>query len=92
MIRVGLELEDLLVDGRRPGVEAFSTEARGGRTKLLDGEVGAPGAHVQIAEEVRGIPVVRLRFDETAVLSDSLIQLALAYQVFRLAKCGSTIG
>ena len=59
--------------------------------ELLDRLVDLAGAHVEVAERVRRVPVARLFLDQAQVLRDGSIELALPEQFLGVAECGGAI-
>ena len=80
-LMVGLELEDLLEDGRGFDELAFFAQRVGDLQELFDRLVDLAGARVEIAERVRRVPVVRLVFDNAQVFCDSGFEFALPKQL-----------
>jgi hypothetical protein len=73
---VRLDLEDLLVERRGLWIEALAGQVIRDAGVLLDALLDLLGAHVQIAERVRRVPVTRLGLDDLYVLGDGGVDLA----------------
>ena len=71
--------------------EPFFAQAVGDADELLDRLVDLPGADVEIAERVGGVPVARLILDEAQILRDGRFELALAEQLLGVLECGGAI-
>jgi hypothetical protein len=91
MLVVGPDLDDLLVERRGLGPETFAAEAVGNARELLDRLVALPGAHVEIAENVRGVPILRLILDDAQVLRDGRFELPLPEQLLGISQDQWTI-
>src|SRR5258705_12818479 len=88
---IGLELENLLVDGGGLGADAFLVEAVGDLAVLRDRLVDLTGARVEVAERVGEVPVAGLILDQAYVLRDGVGQFALPDQFLGVAKRGGAI-
>jgi hypothetical protein len=54
---------------------------------LRDGPVHLAGSHIQITQNICGVPIARLILDHLEVLRNCRIESALAQQLFRLTQC-----
>ena len=88
---IGLELEDLLEEREGLGIEALFREMIGDARVLLEAFVDLLGAHVQIAERVRAVPIAGLGLDHLDVLGDGHVDLAELQRLFCRLQGGFTI-
>ena len=79
---VRLDLEDLLVERRRLGIEPLFREVVGDAGVLLNAFVDLIGAYVQIAKRVGAVPVARLRLDDLDVLGDGRVDACPCFNAF----------
>ena len=91
MLVIRLQLEDFLVDRRRLRQEPVGAYAIGDADELLDRLVHLTEARVQVADQIRSVPVPRLFGDDAQVLRNGSLELALADQLLRIAQCGGAI-
>lgn len=78
------DLEDFLVERRRPWIEPLVHEVIRDARVLSDGLVGLPCPGVEVPEGVCGVPVARLILHHARVLDNRRIQPALPEQLLRL--------
>ena len=83
---VGLDLQDLLVERAGLREKSLCVQMIGDANELLDGLVDPAAAHVQIAEDIRCVPVARLILDDAHVLRNGLIELPLAEKLLGVAQ------
>ena len=86
MLVVGLQLDNLLVEGARLRKKSLEAEAVGDAGELFHRARDVTGAHVEIAERVRGGPVARLVFDQAGVFRDRGFELSLPQQLLSVAQ------
>ena len=91
MLVIRLQLEDFLVDRRRLRQESVGAYIIGDADELLDRLVHLTEARVQVADQIRSVPVPRLFGDDAQVLRNGSLELALADQLLRIAQCGGAI-
>ena len=83
------DLQNLLVDRRGLRQEALVAELLGDSDELLDRRLHLPGADVQVAQEVRGVPVAGIILDDAQVFGDRQVELPLTKQLLGVAQYGS---
>ena len=86
MFVVGPNPDDLLVERRGFGPEAFAAQAVGDAGELRDRLVALAGAQVEVAEHVGGAPVPRLILDDAQVLGDRRVELPLSEQLLGISQ------
>jgi len=91
MLVIRLQLQDLLVERSGLRQESFFVQMIGDADELLDRFVGLAGALVQVAEDVRGIPIARLIFDNAKVFRDGRLHFPLTEQLLSVAQDGSAV-
>lgn len=82
MLLVTLDLENLFVDRRGFGKEALIAQVVCNPGVLSNGFVDLSCPHVQIAQDIGGIPVAWLIFDDLKIFRDRRIESSLAQQLF----------
>jgi hypothetical protein len=88
---IGLELENLLVDGVGSREKALRAKAVGDADEAIDRLVNPTRPDVQIPKSVSGRPVSRLVVRHARVLLDGRVEIALAQQFFSVPERGSAI-
>ena len=88
---IRLQLEDFLVDRGRLRQEPVGADTIGDADELLDRLVHLTEARVQVADQIRRVPVARLSGEDAQVLRNGSLELALADQLLRIAQCGGAI-
>ena len=91
MLMIGFQFEDLLVEGRPFREKPLFAQVVGDADELIDGLVGLSDAHVQIAEEIGGIPVARLVLDHAQVLCNRGVDLSLPHQFLSVPERCRTV-
>ena len=86
MLVVGFELERFLVEGCRFREKPLVVQVVGNADELIDGFVRLSGAQVQVAEQIRRVPVVRMFVDHAHVFCDGSVDLALPQQFLSVSE------
>ena len=86
MFVVGPNPDDLLVERRGFGPEAFAAQVVGDAGELGDRLVALAGAQVEVAQNVGGAPVARLILDDAQVLGDRRVELPLSEQLLAISQ------
>ena len=81
---VRVNFQNFLVDGAGLRQKTVLAQAAGNAPVLDDRLVGLPGSQIEIAQEIRRVPITRLVVNDAAVGRDRLRQFALDRKSTRL--------